>query len=98
METIKIYEEGCPMYEKLEIVAMMLTNRSPLGYNYKVGETYFDFGQDWKWTTIIAEKEYDSYQALNPKEHKEIFLANTYEEFTHIAENILGDRYCPDSL
>lgn len=101
MGHIKIHEKGTEMHEKLEIVALMLTNRSPKGYTYRVGETYFDFGQDWKWTTIIAKKEgYEtsSYQALNPREHEEIMFAETYDELKRIAESILADKYCPDKV
>ena len=46
-------------------------------YSHKVETTYFDFGQDWRYTTIIR---YDltksgmlgSYQLLTPREQEEI--------------------------
>ena len=48
---IKIFEHGSEAREKLNRAAHILTGLSPKGYRYYVGETYFDFGQNWKWTT-----------------------------------------------
>lgn len=93
------FKYGTEEYEKLQIMALMLMNRSPNGYRYYVGSTYFDFGQDWKWTTVLCGGDrYGSYQALNPREQEEIILATTYDELVKIAESILSDKYCPDKL
>lgn len=41
---------------------------------FKVQDVYFDFGQDWMWTTIIAYnlKDGSSFQMLSPREWEEI--------------------------
>ena len=91
------FDKGTSEYEKLQIVALMLTNRSPLKYRYEVGETYFDFGQDWMWTTILCRgNEWGGYQALNPREQEEILEAETYADFVRIVNEILADDLCPD--
>lgn len=90
---ISKFEVGSREREKLQLVAVLLTNRSPNHYLYYVDETYFDFGQDWMWTTILCSK---GYQALNPREQEEIILAETYDELVKIAEGILSDKFCPD--
>ena len=94
---ITTFEKGSEEYEKLQIAALMLTNRSPRGYRYEVGETYFDFGQDWMWTTILCRgDEWGGYQALNPREQEEIILSDTYDEMVKTVELIFTDKFCPD--
>ena len=93
---ITTFEKGSEEYEKLQIAALMLTNRSPRGYQYHVGTTYFDFGQDWKWTTILCNGEDNIYQALNPREQEEIILSDTYDEMVKTVELIFTDKFCPD--
>ena len=88
MDIIRIYNPSEEGYKKLEKVAEILTIASPTGTVYTVGETYFDFGQNWKWTTILAESpKYGSYQALNPRNHAEILnsenLLDTVASITH---------------
>ena len=57
---------------------------------YTVGVTYLDFGQDWKWTTILNNK---GVQVLNPREWEEIALAETSSDLAHIVDGIRGDKY-----
>ncbi len=57
-------------YRRLEEFARLLTINSPNHQTYVVEDTYLDFGQNWKWTTIINVDE--DYQALTPREWKEI--------------------------
>lgn len=81
-------------YEKLDRVSTFLTAMSPNKYYYYVGNTYFDFGQDWKWTTILAKTPRgDSYQALNPRQQEDILLATSDEELEEIAKQILKNSY-----
>lgn len=71
----------------LEIAAKLLTRFNKKELYYYVNETYFDYGQNWKWTTIIAcdyskpqnSAEF-SYQALNPKEWGSIITAKNVDE------------------
>lgn len=84
-------------YKKLDMVAKMLTFDSPTGVHYYVDETYLDFGQNWTWTTIIARRSNrDEWQALDPREWKEIMRATSSSELAEIVKRNLADKYCPD--
>ena len=93
---IKVFGADAPERDKLNRLAYILTGISPRGYHYRVGETYFDFGQDWKWTTILCDGgSFGGYQALNPAEQEKIILSDI-SEFPRIAREILSDKFCPD--
>ncbi len=48
--------------ENLIMAANMAMMLSPNGWTYKVDNTYFDYGQNWEWTTLIVnEGEQDPY-------------------------------------
>lgn len=83
-------------YQKLEAAAELLTEKSPRGYTYYVGDTYFDFGQNWKWTTILCEGSgWGSYQALSPRTQELIIESDNLAE---AVEEVLNGKYCPDRL
>lgn len=91
--TITQYTYGMPEYEKLEKVAeivnkYMIDNEIEAGFNVK--DTYFDAGQDWKWTTIICDSPHvilGSYQCLSPAQHERIILNDEYEQ---VAQEIIN--------
>ena len=66
-----VLDKGSEAYKNLESAARIFEKKSP-GISFKVQDTYFDFGQGWKWTTIIADKRGDIWQALNPRDWEEI--------------------------
>lgn len=41
---------------------------------FKIEDIYYDLGQDWMWTTVVAYnlKDGGSFQCLNPREWAEI--------------------------
>jgi len=91
---IRIFTEE---YKKLEAVAAMLTAFSPNNRKYYVGETYFDYGQDWKWTTVLCEGgEWGAYQALYPAQQEAIIDAESAKELAEAVESIFADKFCPD--
>ena len=99
--SIRVYDEDSVEYGLLEKAAGVLTEKSPRRYRYHVGVTYFDFGQNWKWTTILCDTGKrgvtGSYQALCPRDHEMIILSDGSDEsMNEIADVILGDKYCPD--
>ncbi len=94
---IKTYKLGDPEFENLYKLADILTKKSPNKYIYYVGDTYFDLGQNWMWTTVLCRGDWSSYQALNPREQEEAILAKSDAELEKVADEVLGDRYCPDS-
>ena len=93
---IKTFKLGDPEFENLYKLADILTRKSPNKYVYYVGDTYFDFGQNWMWTTVLCRGGWSSYQALNPREQEEAILANSDAELEKIADSVLSDKYCPD--
>lgn len=87
METIRIFSHGEKEFRNLEYVARIMTMRSENGVTYEVGDTYFDFGQGWEWTTIIAYRnEYNHWQCLSPAEQGKIVSANFDELDTIVLE------------
>lgn len=97
---ISVFSIGSEEYKKLEKLAMCLTLKSPNGHRYYVGVTYYDYGQLWRWTTVICEGgSFGSYQALNPAEQAEILVSDgSFEEVCRIADGVLRDKFCPDRV
>ena len=61
---------------------------------YVVKHTYLDFGQDWKWTTIIRKGgDLGDVQILNPRQWEKIEMARTLEDLTAIVADIRGGKY-----
>lgn len=83
------------LYKRFEAVASILTAYSPHKAIYKVEDTYFDYGQDWKWTTIIRY-EYNECQILYPVDWERIVKADTMEELFKIVKDIINDKYSLD--
>lgn len=65
------YQVGSQERLRLESVANML-NIFCNNHTFKVKETYFDFGQNWKWTTIIC----DDFQLLSPAMQQVLLVAD----------------------
>lgn len=76
METIRIYEEGTEERAKLLSACEELNKATVHGTVYTVGETWFDYGLRWQWTTILAENNGDSWQCLSPKALEDILFSN----------------------
>lgn len=93
---IKTYVPDTAEYKALANAAAILTATSKKGVTYTVGDCYFDFGQDWIWTTILANNpnsEWGSYQALCPRDYEKILRSD--DLLTTIAE-IKADKYWSD--
>ena len=96
---IKTFTMDTQPYKNLELAASMLTYLSPNGRTYRVEDTYFDYGQDWKWTTIIGKKGngvWSEYQALSPREQERLYFATTIEEVTEAVDDIRNGKYWSD--
>lgn len=89
---IKEYEQE---YKNFQYVALALEIASPNNAKYEVGETYLDYGQGWKWTTIIR-RGYKECQVLNPREWEKIWLATKLEKLNQIVEEIRNGTYFGD--
>lgn len=42
------------------------------GFLAFIDKTYLDYGQDWTWDTIIVKSKTGHYQALNPRQFKDM--------------------------
>lgn len=74
---IRTFTPDTPEYNRLACAAQILTAVSPRKFTYKVEVTYFDFGQNWLWTTIIAYRpDGESYQALYPADQEAILTTD----------------------
>lgn len=86
---IKIYERGSKEYKALEAAAALMSALDPR-HNYYVQTVYFDYGQDWMWTTICTEENYDgSYQALCPRDHELITDVGNLDAITQAVRRAL---------
>ena len=95
MSTIKIYNPGTTEYDNLRRAAALMTAMSPKGYTYRVGVTYFDFGQNWEWTTILTDGgEWGGYQALCPRDHERIIMG----DIEGGVKAAMEDKHCPDHV
>lgn len=88
-------EIGSREYKNLEAVAKMLEAVSPNEAIYEVSDCYFDYGQNWMWTTILRFG-FRECQILSPRQWEEILLADGIAELAEVAENIRNDKYFGD--
>lgn len=94
---ITTYDKGTKEYTALEAAAKLLEVASPNGTRYTVEDTYFDYGQDWRWTTVIAyRKDGTSWQALYPAEHELITDIGTVESIFQAVEQVRNGKFNPD--
>ena len=99
MANPRVIESGTREYKNLRAVAKMLEALSPNGVEYEVGETYFDFGQDWIWTTILAyEKDsvFGGYQAINPRDWESVIMAENENDFAKVVSVIRNNKFFND--
>ena len=92
-ETIRTYGPTTQEYQALRRVAEVLTIASKNRITYHVENVYFDFGQDWIWSTICAYRpDGRSWQILNPKIHADI-VTGAMDAITAAARLIHGPSW-----
>lgn len=79
-------------FSQLRIACQVL---SELTYDmlFKIEDIYFDAGQDWKWTTIVAYnlKENNQWQCLSPREWEEIINGATRNQIKETCKNMIKE-------
>ena len=92
---IKVFPADSPERARLQEAAALMTEKSPNRWRYYVGETYFDQGQGWSWTTILRQAESDDYacQALYPADQERIILA---EDLSAAVDEYFACKHCLD--
>ena len=96
MDIIRTYSPDTDAYKRLTTAATVLTAVSPKGITYTVEDTYFDYGQDWMWTTLIANDPasvFGSYQALCPRDYE---LILTTDDMLTTLTAIRSDKWWGD--
>lgn len=83
-------------YKNMQAVAAILTATSAKGIVYRLEDTYLDYGQGWMWTTICYNSEWGGVQILDPRQWKEIAVAETTADVFRIVEDIKNDKYFSD--
>lgn len=100
MKSIRIFEKNSREYHLLSAAAEIMTVLSRNGYEYRVSETYFDYGQDWKWTTILCHRPGEGYQwdfqALCPRLQEQIVTAQSIEDLAAAIEGYFQSDNCLD--
>ena len=94
---LKTFEKTSPEYKTLTDAADAL-NQQVKNVRYTVEDTYFDFGQNWMYTTIIAhrlDRDADDvtagWQALTPRDQERILFMGDNERQAVIAA--LADKH-----
>lgn len=101
MGNIRIYNRNEVQFSKLQtlasIIEFSLREACDADVTIKVEDTYFDFGQGWMWTTLIAYRgdvsKHDTYQMLYPTHMNKIVEAKTIQDLSDIAYDIIEKQY-----
>lgn len=78
MSAIRVYRDDEVEFWRLNRFCRELNELYPEG-QFRVSTVYFDFGQNWQWTTILAKSRALNmeYQILSPDEHSVIISSTT---------------------
>ena len=89
LDVIKVFGEKTKEHKRLEAAAMLINAEfDEKNAIARVGETWWDFGGDIKWTTIII----GDYQALNPLQMAKIVSGNL-KEFIEVVEELVQKHW-----
>lgn len=77
-------------YKNMEAVCAMLNAMCETDTKYWVDVTYLDYGQNWKWTTILNSR---GVQILCPRDWEIIAVAQTTEDLANITNAIRNGKY-----
>ena len=73
-EPINVFSKDSEEYKRLQKVCDLLNEKTNENVKFTIEETYFDYGQKWKWTTIETNDLITgtSWHTLNPRQQEEI--------------------------
>lgn len=94
---IRTFDKNSRDYESLNNFAKLL-NQSSGQIRYAVEDTYYDYGQNWRWTTIIAhrpatifkQRKTESWQVLSPHDQR-IVLTGKDEDKENLFQRLTSD-------
>ena len=96
MSNPRIIPQCTKSYDMLEAAAKILEATSKNYTMYSVKDVYFDYGQDWRWTTIIADTGSHTYQAINPRDWERIISAETVKDLCEAVEEVQNGKFFND--
>ena len=79
-KAICVFSENSMEYNRLLAAAALI--QAETGKICKVGNTFFDAGQGWSWTTILMESDMKAFpfvQILYPKQQEDIVYGSINE-------------------
>ena len=89
------YPEDKKELDNLSMAAKIMTALAcDNNIEYVVQDCYFDYGQDWMWTTILKINHNEvgilrSCQFINPRQWKEIISIESKEEMLEYMKNFI---------
>jgi hypothetical protein len=91
---INVFKHGSVEREKLEKAATLMNILYESEGHHYVGETYFDLGQGWKWTTILCERPNGDWtiQALCPRDQEAILMSTNGKELLAAVNGVFARR------
>lgn len=78
-EVLRVWDENSKEYKTLQSFVDKL-NQASSNTEYYLQNLYFDFGQRWKYTAIVAKKDGQEWQAATPKDLEDILINGNEEE------------------
>lgn len=87
----RTFDQDSEEFKRLQEVAIALTKQSPNNHFYTVRDAYLDYGQDWKWTTIIDTAI--EVQILNPRDWLDIVNGTPTSD---VVNTLINGDYWPD--
>lgn len=85
-----------PCYQNLLAVAQILQATSITNSKYIVSDVYYDFGQDWMWTTI-CRIGHSECQILSPRQWEDIILADSVDDLFKCVNDIRHGKWFGDT-
>ena len=93
-EIIRVYAPNSDEMVKLKLACYELGRLSTRGTRYTVEDIYFDYGQGWMYSAIVAHRpDGASWQAVNPRMYEDIILSLDVRK---TCEGIVKDKYFYD--
>lgn len=88
----KVLEKDSNEYFQLKVACQIFEELTE-DMCFKVEDIYFDMGQNWMWSTIVAYNDRDgsSFQALNPRDWKEIINDATNSQIRNICKEAINE-------
>ena len=84
---LRTFSEDSKEYDRLKAAAHLISAET--GKTCIVKDTWFDIGQDWKYTTILIESGLSAFpfcQVLTPKQQEKIVCSDTSEWLATVEE------------